>query len=179
MARKLYARRYAQAAFEIAREKNELERWQADLKRIAAISQDASARALLETPRISFEDKVRLLGEKLPGADPVVLNLAYLLVTKSMFGIAGDISGEFDRLLNSHRGIEQAEVLTAVPLAEPEKQALRSRIKDMLGKEVILTAEVDPGLVGGIVIRVNDKLIDGSTRSRLLALKKELGGAVS
>ena len=116
MARKAYAWRYAQAAFDIAREKNELDRWQSDLNKIAALAGDAKIMAVLESPKIHFEDKAKLLAKGLGDINPLALNLVYLLVSRGRVGMVADIADEYQRLLDSYRGIEQAEVTTPSPL---------------------------------------------------------------
>ncbi len=80
MARRAYARRYSQAVFEIAMERQELDRWQSDLRKIASLGEDAALVALLENPRLHFNDKARLLSEQLGDINPLALNLVYLLV---------------------------------------------------------------------------------------------------
>ena len=81
MPRKFNARRYAQAVFEIALEKQELERWQSDLQRIVGAAGDEHFLAVLESPKIKFEDKSRLLSQ-LGGIGPLALNLVRLLVAR-------------------------------------------------------------------------------------------------
>jgi F-type H+-transporting ATPase subunit delta len=174
MARKAYARRYAQAVFGIAREKNELDRWQSDLRKIAALAEDAELMAVLESPKIHFEDKAKLLAKGLGDINPLALNLVYLLVSRGRAGMAADIADEYQRLLDSYRGIEQAEVITAVPLDDGDRERLEERLEEMVGKKVVLKAQVDPGVLGGVVARIGGRLLDGSTRSKLLALKKAL-----
>ena len=177
MARKVYARRYAQAIFEIALERKELDKWQSDLRRITGLDKEDAFVAVLESPRFHLDDKTKLLSERLDDINPLALNLACLLVTKGRFGMVGDIASEYQRLLDSYRGIEHAEAITAVPLADTDKQKLAERLSAVTGKKVVLKSEVDSSLIGGIVVRVGGKLIDGSTRSQLLALKGELAGA--
>jgi F0F1-type ATP synthase delta subunit len=75
VARRFYARRYSQAVFNIARERNELDRWKSDLGKIASVGEDATFVALLENPKIRFEDKARLLSEQLGDVTPLALNL--------------------------------------------------------------------------------------------------------
>lgn len=177
MARRSSARRYAQAVFEIALERKELDRWQSDLEQIASLGDDAEVIAWLQSSRLRFEVKAKLLAEQLRGVNPLTLNLVYLLITKGKLGMVGDIADEYQRLLYSHRGIEPAEVTTAVPLTDEDKQRLKERLGAVIGKEVVLKFEVDSNLIGGIVVRVGGKLIDGSTRRQLLTLKRELVGA--
>lgn len=179
MAKRLYGRRYAQAVFEIALQTKELDKWQADLRKIAGLTEDAEVMALLEAPKLRFDDKVKLLQEKLRGVSSLALNLAYLLVSRNRLGIAPGIADDYERLYNSYKGIEEAEVTTAVTLTDDEKKEFKESIKTLFGKEIVLKTKVDPNLVGGIVVRAGGKLIDGSTRSRLLSLKKELVGVTS
>lgn len=174
MAVKAYARRYAQAVFEIAREQDGLDKWQAELERLAGLVADAAVLAWLEDPKVPFDAKARLLEESLGGVDPLALNLVYLLLTQGRLTMAADIATEYRRLLNSYRGIEPAAVITAVPLGDEERQKLAEQLGVITGKTVVVEAEVDPALVGGFVARVGGKLLDGSTRSRLKALQKEL-----
>ncbi len=174
MGRRLYARRYAQAAFEIALGANELDRWQSDLDKIAGLAGDVSLVAVLESPRLHFDAKAGLISGALGGLSPLALNLVYLLIARGRLGIAGDIADEYHRLLDSHRGIEHADVITAIPLDDGERQKLAEQLSAVTGKKVVVKAEVDPGVVGGVVARIGGKLLDGSTRSRLVSLKREL-----
>jgi len=176
VARRGYARRYSQAVFEIALETKELDRWQSDLKKVVSVVGDAAFMALLESPRFHFEDKARLLSERLENINPIALNLVLLLVTRGRLGIIGDIADGYQRRLDSYRGIEPAEVTTAVPLDDKDKAKLAEHLGVIVGKKVKLKCEVDPGLIGGIVARIGDKLLDGSTHSKLMALKRELVG---
>jgi F-type H+-transporting ATPase subunit delta len=176
VARRAQAKRYAQAVFQIALEKGELDRWQSDLKKIASLEQETVLVRLLESPKVPFGDKVSLLSERLADINPLALNLACLLVARGRLGLLGEIAEEYQRLLDSYRGIEPAEVITAVPLEDEDKRKLEERLSDIAGKKAIIYPKVDPALVGGIVARFGGKLLDGSTRSRLEALKKEIAG---
>ncbi len=177
MARRAYARRYSQAIFQIALEKAELDQWQSDLRKIASMLEDAVFTAVLENPKLHFNDKARLVSERLRDVNPLALNLVYLLVSKGILRLAGEIADDYQRRLDSYRGIEQAEVVTAIPLDDEDKKTLSERLEAVVGKKVVIKPEVDPALIGGIVARVGGKLLDGSTRSRLEALKRELSGA--
>lgn len=176
MPKKVYGRRYAQAIFELALEKNELERWQADLEKISGAVADEEFLAALESPKIAFGKKAELLSKRLTGLNPLAVNLLHLLVARSGIGMVGDIAAEYRRLMDSYRGIEPAEVITAVPLDENDMNKLAERLGAIAGKEVVVKAEVDPEILGGIIARIGGKLLDGSTRSKLLALKRDLVG---
>jgi F-type H+-transporting ATPase subunit delta len=168
------ARRHAQAVFQIARATGELEKWQEELQKVAQVLADPVLSLLLESPRLALAEKVALLQERLPRADPLVLNYAGLLVARGRERLAGEIAEEYERLLDAYHGIEHAEVITAVPLEGGEKERLAHRLAQMVGKRVVVEAKVDPAIIGGLVARVGDWLLDGSTRTRLELLKKSL-----
>ncbi|MDP2916986.1 MAG: F0F1 ATP synthase subunit delta [Dehalococcoidia bacterium] len=176
MASNVRVRRYAQAVFELALEKKELDRWQSDLVKVSGRARDAALVAVMESPKIGFEAKVELLSEQVKDLNPLARNLVHLLVSKGRFGILGEIAGEYQRLLDSYRGIGKAEVYTAIPLDEADRQRLAERLGAIFDKKMVVKAEVDPGIIGGILARVNGKLIDGTTRTKLSALKDELAG---
>ncbi len=179
MAGKVQARRYAQAVFELALEKKELERWQADLAKITAATADPAFLAALESPKIKPADKARLLKERLGNASQLALNLGQLLISRGIVGAVGDIAAEYRRLVDAYHGVQPAEVTTAVPLDKKDEDKLAARLGDLVGSKVTVAAGVDPAILGGIVARVGGRLLDGSTRAKLAALKKELGGGVS
>ena len=176
MVRRAYAKRYSQAIFEIALENGELDKWQSDLPKIVSIVGEATFKAFLESPKVHFNGKVRLLSEQLEGISPLALNLVLLLVTKGRLSMIGDIVDEYQRLLDSYRGIESAEVITAIPLDERDELKLAEHLSAIVGKKVALKPEVDPALIGGFVARVGSRLLDGSTHGKLMALKRELAG---
>ena len=177
MARKVHARRYAQAIFDIALETKELDRWQSDLRKIVGLSGDGTLNAWVQNPKLRFDVKARLLSERLGDISPLALNLACLLVSKGRFNMASDIADEYQRLLDSHRGIEQAEVITTIPLDDKDKLKLGEHLGTMVSKKVVVTSEVDHSLIGGIMVRVGGKLLDGSTRSQLITLRQEMVGS--
>ena len=174
MARKLYAKRYAQAVFDIALERKELDRWQSDLRTIASLGEDGTVIAFLENPKFDFDVKAKLLSEQLVDINPLALNLVYLLLTRSRLSMVGDIADEYQRLLDSYQGVEPAEVITAVPLDNEDSLRLGERIGAVVGKKVVIKPEVDSSITGGFIARIGGKLLDGSTRSKLEALKREL-----
>jgi F-type H+-transporting ATPase subunit delta len=170
------SKRYAQAAFDIARETNDFDRWSADLQAIAELVAQPGVVDILGSSRVPSEAKGRLLQSGLAGIGPLALNLAHLLVEKRRIALAEQVRAEYQRLLDEHRGVAQATVLTAVPLSEDERQAVVRRLQELTGKEIVLETQVDPEILGGLVARVGDRLIDGSTRSQLLKLRRRLAG---
>ena len=179
MADSVYARRYAQAVFRMALEQKELNVWQSDLRKIASVVRDEALFALLANREVSFDEKTKVLSERLGEINPMALKLVSMLIAKDRLGMIEDIAEEYQQLLDNYRGVEGAEVAevtTAIPLDNEDRLKLAQRITDMVGKPIVLKVKVDPGIVGGIVIRIGDKLIDGSIRSKLAALRRELGG---
>jgi F-type H+-transporting ATPase subunit delta len=170
------AKRYAQAAFDIARERDELDRWVEELRAIADLAAQPGVVEVLASSRVPFEVKERLLRSGLADVSPLALNLARLLVQKGRIALAEQVWDEYQRLLDEHRGRAQALVLTAVPLSGDEERAVAQRLRELTGKEIVLERRVDPEIMGGLVARVGDRLIDGSTRTRLLELRRRLAG---
>ena len=177
MANNVYVRRYSQAVFNIALQAKELNRWQSDLRKIASLVKDDALFALLQDAELDFDNKARVLSERLGDINPLALKLVSLLVTKGKLDMIGDIADEYQRLLDNYRGIEGAEVAevtTAFPLDDEDRLRLAQRLTTIVGKPIVLKPKVDSSLIGGIIIRIGDKLIDGSIRSKLEALKNEL-----
>ena len=167
-------KRYAQAAFELAMERNELESWQVSLRKIAELSTDEAFTALVENPKLPFEVKKSLLEERLGDVNSLALNLACLLVHWDKLGTAGNVSREYDRLLDAYHGIEHAEVVTALSLDEKDKERISSQLGKMVNRKVIVDAVVDSSVIGGFTAKIGDMLIDGSVRNRLDALRRNL-----
>lgn len=174
MIRELAAKRYAEAAFQIARERGTEEAWLEGLRLLVALWSDPQALAFLEDVRIPLGAKLKLVERALEGVDPLVLNLARLLVQRGRVALAPQILEAFQELADEERGIVHALVTSAVPLSEDEQRAVAERLSQITGKQVVLEARVDEGIIGGLVVRIGDRLIDGSTRSKLQALKRQL-----
>jgi F-type H+-transporting ATPase subunit delta len=173
----LQAKRYAQAIFEIAKEHDEFDKWQGDLQRIAVLAQNPEFVSVMGNPKIPFAQKFKLLNLELKNSSPMALNLAYILVSKDRFELITDTSIAYQQILDEYRGIEKAEVTTAVPLDEKERQKIADRLSRITGKKIVMTVKVDPDIIGGMIAKVGEKIIDGSTKSQLENLKRELAGA--
>ncbi len=174
MARVASAKRHAQAVFQIAQEQDEVEKWRAELKIIATTLADPQLRAILEDPKVHLSEKENLVGKCLPGMSQLALNLVCLLVARRRLSILEQIVSEYERMADAYAGLEHAKVITAIPLDEEGQKKLSERLAAITGKKIVLTTEVDPTIIGGFVARVGDKLIDGSTKAKLKALKRSL-----
>ncbi|MDP2919111.1 MAG: ATP synthase F1 subunit delta [Dehalococcoidia bacterium] len=174
----VHARRYAKTLFQMARETRELSRWQSDIRKIDRLLEDKALCALMENPQVKWEEKSAVLTQRLADGNPTLLKLVALLVARGRLSLIAEIAEEFQRLVDNYRGIEgteTAEVVTAIPLDNDYQLKLAQRITQLIGKPVVLKTKVDPAIIGGIIIHVGDKLIDGSIRSKLAAMRKELG----
>ena len=158
----------------MALQKNEFESWQEGLKKILDLTADQELMALLENPSPTFAAMKSLLQERLQNTNPLVLNLALLLVSKGLLRRSADISRVYGELLDAHRGIERAKVITAVPLDETDKEAISNRLGKIAERKVAVDSRVDPSIIGGFIARIGDTLIDGSVHQKLETLKKNL-----
>ncbi len=174
MSRRASAKRHAQAVFQIALDRGELDRWLDDLDTLAATFEDPQFKSVLESPKVRLDKKLDLVRSQLAGVNPLALNLASLLVAKGRVGITGDMASEYRRLIDSHRGLETVEVTTAVPLDEQSKNQIADQLKKAIGKEIVLSTSVAPQIIGGLVIKMGDDLIDGSTRAKLTEMRRAL-----
>ncbi len=174
MIREIAARRYGEAAFQIARDGGTEERWSEGLSLMGAVFSDSEIAALMQEARISAADKMGLAEKALAGVDPLVLNLARLLVHRGRTALAGQIAEAFQELMDAKRGIAHALVTTAVPLSDDETIVVAEKLSEISGQQVVVETQVDERIIGGLIARIGDKLIDGSTRSQLMALKRRL-----
>ncbi|MGP8079952.1 MAG: ATP synthase F1 subunit delta [Dehalococcoidales bacterium] len=177
-----YARRYSQAIFRMALQEKDLNRWQSDLRKVATLLKDNALAALIANPKVTGEEKLKTLSQRLGEVNPLVIKLVLLLAAKGKLAAIDDIAEEYQAQVDNYRGIEGteiAEVTTAIPLDDEYQLKIAQRITEIVGKPILLRPKVDPAIIGGIVIRVGDKLIDGSIRSKLAALRKDLGGVAN
>jgi F-type H+-transporting ATPase subunit delta len=174
MPRGVAAKRHAQAVFQLALERGELEKWLEDLKTIATTLSEPQLMAILESPKVHLDEKMDLISRCLPGVGQLALNLVYLLVARRRLRLIDQIVSEYQRLADAYQGLEHAEVTTAIPLDEEDKKRLSERLAELTGTRIMLTTKVDPDVIGGFVVRIGDRLIDGSTKNKLDSLRKSL-----
>ncbi len=169
------SRRFAQAAFQIAVEGDQLDEWRQDLATVAQAMQGSDLATLLDSPQVPLDRKLSVIDEVL-GEDvgPLARNLAGLLASRDAAGTIPDIADHFERMLDAHRGVVRAEVTAAVELSQEQIERLERTIGGAVGADVVVEARVDPAVIGGVIVRVDDRLIDGSVRTRLQEMKREL-----
>ena len=175
----LAAKRYAEAALALATEDGRLDEWLAALSQIASYMGEADIQRALENTRVSQDAKQRLLEAGLTGVPRLPMNLARLLVRKGRTALVADIAAQFEQLVEQRQGIARARARTAVQLSEEAKKEVISRLERETGLRILLETEVDPGLIGGAMIQIGDRLVDASTRARLAALRESLVGSLA
>lgn len=169
------ARRYAEAAFELAQRDDALDKWRDDLALAAEILMRDEVMRVADNPALAISQRreviAELLGDRVAAR---VRNLVALLAERNKLELLPAVLREYRRLLNRLRGIVTAIVSSAAPLTPDEEAALRGRIEQMTGAEVELELVVDPALIGGLTVRIGDRLVDASVRGRLERLRNEL-----
>lgn len=169
------ARRYAGAIFELARKQNTLDRTLEDVKEIARLFSIRKLAYLLREPKVPTKRKETALRQALePRVLPTSLNLALLIVQRELVDAMPKIAVELEQLVLDYRNQAIAEVTTAQPLDEGQRTVLQQALEKRTGKSVIMQTRVDPSILGGVVARVGDQVIDGSVRFRLHALQQRL-----
>lgn len=171
------ARRYAQAIFQIAEEKKNLDEWKTELRKLADVTKDREVLDLIDHPKVPFSMKSDLIKEKLGTSNPLVINLCNLLIMKGRLKNADQIADEYEALLDAQRGIKHAVVTTAVSISETEKNRIASHLEKITGTKVTVKTQVNPAIIGGMVARIEDTLIDGSVRNKLDLLRRDLAEA--
>lgn len=173
--RRTTARPYAEAAFALARDTGRLKPWSEMLGLLAAIAGDAGMQRLLGDPRLPHERLAGLVIE-IGGAhlDKAAQNFVRLLAENRRLGLLPEIIELYEIRRAEAEAIVEADVTSAYPLSDAEQQKIGAALKRRLGREVHVTARVDAALLGGIVIRAGDLVIDGSVRGRLAALASHL-----
>jgi F-type H+-transporting ATPase subunit delta len=170
----LSSRRYAQAVFQIAAEKNNYDNWQKSLKEISELLLNPDFARVLDNPKIRFEQKEKIIKSALHNADPLAINLALLLVIKNKFNSAGQIAEEYGRLCDEAKGIKRAQFTTAIELAQNEKNNALALLESLTGYKLSMEFNIDASIIGGFIARINGTLIDGSIRSKLDQLRDQI-----
>ena len=161
---------YAQAVFEKA-----VASWLDPLKSIAASLAESGMIETLDDAAVPFSKKQEMLQPIFPDhAGTELRNFLFLLASKNQVNLLPEIVKEFDRFVQRTEQVEAAKVTSAVPLMDAEKQALEAKLRRQFGNEIILDYVVDPTILGGVIVRAGDKVIDGSVAGRLAALKEKL-----
>lgn len=168
-------RRYAEAAFEVASRDKTVDRWRSELDVAAAVVAAERVGRALANPSVPLADRMAMAAEIFsPIVSPPVLNLIGLMLRRGRIEQLPRLAAEFRRLDNARQGITLATATSALPLHPDEARELTGQLEKLTGGRIELETNVDPSLLGGLLVRVGDRLIDGSVRSRLERLRNQL-----
>ena len=173
--RETAARRYAEAAFELGRGDETLDAWARDLARLSEALAIPEVELIVKHPAIAFARKQEVLRQIVGGdVSKQALNLVLLMIRRGRPKQVPAMVERFNELLRREHGIVLAEVRSALPLDDAERQAISERLAALTGDTVEISEMVDPLLIGGIAVRIGDRLYDASVRSRLERLRARL-----
>lgn len=170
------SRRYAAALFNQARTNGTLKETSADLAVIAETLVAAPGlAALVGHPLVTqSRKKEALTGAFSSKISAATLSFLNLLADKRRTGLLADVKAEFDSLLREHNNVVAATAISAVPLTKTQLTALEKALEKRTGKDIELTTSTDPSLMGGILVRIGDTVLDGTVKGKLDRLREQL-----
>ena len=169
------ARRYAEAMFDLALKQNTLDRTLDDVQGLGQLFSKHTLAYLLREPKVPLQRKETVLRETLSTRVlPTSLNLALLVVQRGLVELMPNIATELQQMVFDYKNQAVAEVTTAAPLDEKQQALVKQALEQQTGKTILLQTRVNPEILGGVVARVGDQVIDGSVRQRLQMLKRQL-----
>lgn len=174
MAKGSIGKRYAQAIFALAGTAQQREHWLGSLTTLEDAFADPAVSLYFSEPRIPMGKKADAVSEISRGLDPIIQKFLGVLVQKQATSILPRIVGEYRGLLDQSLGRIGAFAVSASPVSEGQKSRLEKTLSMMFGKTVIVDVREDPEILGGLVVRVGDQIIDGSVRTRIGGLRQRL-----
>ena len=170
------ARRYARALFEAARNANAIDQVEEDLKAMdQLLAATPTLARVLRAPTIAGARKSVLVDTAFTTrVSPLTLKFLHLVVARRRESVLAVMYDEYQRLANLHRGVLPVHVTSAVALTDGERDALSASLAKQTGKRIQLEASIDADLMGGMMLRMGDTVVDGSVRTRLAQLRERL-----
>ena len=179
MKQTILARRYAKALFSVGKENSQFEAYNETLQGIAGLySTHPEVADALTNPLYPLElrEKVMVAIVKSSGVDKIMGNFLNLLVEKKRAEILPEIAEEFQVMVDDEQNVSHGTVISAVELSEKLQAEVQATLEKLTGKKIELTTCVDPSLIGGIIAKVGDLVLDGSIRTQLAGLKDSIKG---
>ena len=171
---------YARSLFEVAREQGKLDELREQLAQFAdALDEQRDLAVFFFSPYFSTKEKQDGLGRLLEGADQVLLNFLGLLIENHRMPVIFRIRQEYERLWDEENRILPVEITSAIELDQATTDSLGRTIGERAGRNVTLSARVDPDILGGIVVRVGNSILDASIRNRLEQLRRHVAQGAS
>jgi F-type H+-transporting ATPase subunit delta len=171
---------YARALFEAARDQGKLDELREQLAQFAdALAENHELAVFFFSPYFSTAEKQDALGRVLDGAEEILLNFLALLIDKHRMPVIFRIRHEYERLWDEENRTLPVEITSAVELDRATTESLGKAIGERAGRKVTLAARVDPDILGGIVVRVGNSILDASIRNRLEQLRRHVAQGAS
>ena len=173
------AGRYAIALFELARDERQLETVGASLAALKrALAESDELRALTTSPLVGLDESLRAVDAAAVsiGVDPLTRNFLGVLARNRRLSQLGGVIRAFDMLWAGHRGELTAEVVSAHPLSDEQIEALKANLRTRMGRDIAVDLRVDPAILGGLVVQIGSRMIDGSIRTKLNTLAHAMKG---
>jgi F-type H+-transporting ATPase subunit delta len=169
-------RNYAEALLELARRANDLRGWGELVDQVAeSMESNRSLRVFLESPRVSAAEKNRIIGRAFDGQLPkTFVRFLQALVNHRRQMLVPEIAREYHALVDEVEGRIHANVTVAREATDGDKKSIAKQLSKSFGKEVVPHIAVNPAILGGLVVRVGDTVLDGSVRRRLATLKSRM-----
>ena len=169
---------YARSLFEVAQEQNKLDTVRDELGAFAdAVDANRELQTFFFSPYFSTAEKADGLDRAVSGADPVVVNFLKLLIENHRTPAVFRVRREFDRLWREENKLLPVQVTSAVELDQATVSQIGDRIAQQTGQKIDLSASVEPDIIGGIIVRVGNSILDASIRNRLEQLRKQVARA--
>lgn len=170
------ARNYAETLLELARRAGDLQGWGQAVDDVSgAVQNDRTLKLFLESPRVSASEKNRIIGRAFEGQLPhVFVRFLQALVTHRRQMLLPEIAREYHDLVDQAEGRLHASVTVAEEPDDAERRSVSTQLSRAYGKEVVPHFNVNPAILGGIVVRVGDMVLDGSVRRRLATLRARM-----
>jgi F-type H+-transporting ATPase subunit delta len=166
---------YSRSLFEVAKEHEKLDLIKEQLGAFAdALEQTRELAIFFFSPYFSTEEKKRGLESALVDADPTLVNFLELLIEKHRMPVIFRARRQYETLWDIEHRLLPVEVTSAIALDPAVADELGSRIREQTGQNVELTSKVDPDVLGGIVLRVGNSILDASIKNRLQQLRREV-----
>ena len=174
------AKVYARSLLEVAREQGKLDQVREQLVQfVDALNEHRELAVFFFSPYFSIKEKQEALGRVLEGADEIFLNFLELLIEKHRMPVIFRIRAEFERLWEEEERVLPVEITSAVALDPATTESLSKAIGERAGRNVTLATHVDPEIIGGIVVRVGNSILDASIRNRLEQLRRHVAQGAS
>ncbi len=171
---------YARSLFEVAREQGKLDELREQLGQFAdALNENRELAVFFFSPYFSTKEKQDALERILDGADEVFLNFLRLLIENHRMPVIFRARQQFERMWEQENKLLPVDITSAIELDQATTESLGARIGERAGRKVKLTAHVDPNILGGVVLRVGNSILDASIRNRLEQLRRHVAQGAS